>query len=102
MKKNLFANVVLLFATPVFAQQFYHYLSADSARRIIMNAKTPAEKFTGYFSLDRYYYTTALNEYLNFLYHQTNTTRQDKRGYQTLEKSAERLIDLIKKEYRLE
>ena len=47
-------------------------------------------------------YPAALNEYLNFLYHQKNTIRQDKRGYQTLVKSAERLIDLIKKEYHLE
>ena len=47
-------------------------------------------------------YPAALNEYLNFLYHQKNTTKQDKRGYQTLEKSAERLIDLIKKEYQLD
>ncbi len=46
-------------------------------------------------------YPAVLNEYLNFLYHQTITTRQDKRGYQALEKSAERLIELIKKEYHL-
>jgi hypothetical protein len=42
-----------------------------------------------------------LNEYLNFLNWQKTTTTQDKRGYQTLEQSAERLITLIKKEYHL-
>ena len=43
-----------------------------------------------------------MNEYLNFLNWQKTTTIQDKRGYQNLEESAERLIDLIKKEYHLE
>jgi len=58
MKKFFLTVTVLLLVTSVFSQQFYHYLSADSARGIIVNAKTPEEKFTGYFSLDRYYYTT--------------------------------------------
>ena len=44
-------------------------------------------------------YPASVNEYLNFLYHQKTTTTQDKRGYQDIEKSAERLIALIKKEY---
>jgi len=43
-----------------------------------------------------------LNEYLNLLYRQKINTSQDKRAYQTTEKSAERLIELIKKEYHLE
>ena len=43
-----------------------------------------------------------LNEYLNFLHDQKITTSQDKRAYLTLEKSAERLIELIKKEYHFE
>ena len=43
-----------------------------------------------------------LNEYLNFLNWQKTTTIQDKRGYQAIDQSAERLIDLIKKEYHLE
>ncbi|HKC35917.1 MAG TPA: hypothetical protein VKB95_07630 [Chitinophagaceae bacterium] len=46
-------------------------------------------------------YPVYLNEYLNFLHDQKITTSQDKRAYQTLEKSAERLIGLIKKEYHL-
>ena len=44
----------------------------------------------------------SLNEYLNFLNWQKTTTIQDKQGYQAIEQSAERLIDLIKKEYHLE
>ena len=43
-----------------------------------------------------------LNEYLNFLNYQKTSTIQDKRGYQAIEQSAERLIDLIKKEYHLQ
>lgn len=60
MKKVFLTSAVLLFATQVFAQQFYQYLSPDSSRHIIRNAKTAEEKFIGYFSLDRYYYTTGL------------------------------------------
>jgi len=44
---------------------------------------------------------TKLNNYLNFLFIQKVATGQDKRGYEALEKNAERLIDLIKKEYHL-
>jgi hypothetical protein len=47
-------------------------------------------------------YLTPLNEYLNFLNDQKITTRQDARTYQALKRSAERLIDMIKKEYHLE
>ena len=43
-----------------------------------------------------------LNEFLNFLADQKITTSQDKDGYKTIEKMAERLITLIKKEYHLE
>jgi len=52
-------------------------------------------------SLNIQIYPAYLNEYLNTLQDQKITTDQDKRAYQTLEKSAERLIDLIKKEYHL-
>ncbi|MDB5223366.1 MAG: hypothetical protein JWN83_2033 [Chitinophagaceae bacterium] len=45
---------------------------------------------------------TYLNEFLNFLSDQKITTSQDKEGYQNIEKSAEKLIALIKNEYRLE
>ena len=44
----------------------------------------------------------SLNEYLNFLNWQKTTTIQDKQGYQAIEQSAERLIDLIKKVYHLQ
>jgi len=40
-----------------------------------------------------------LNEYLNFLYYQKQTTIQDKTVHQGIEKSAERLIELLKNEY---
>jgi len=43
-----------------------------------------------------------LNEYLYFLSNLKGTTAQDKRAYQQIEQSAERLINLIKKEYNLE
>jgi hypothetical protein len=42
-----------------------------------------------------------LNEYLNSLHDQKITTSQDKRAYQALEKTAERLISLVRKEYHL-
>ena len=45
--------------------------------------------------------TEQLNEYLNFISDQKITTGQDKRGYQDIEQSAEKLIELIKKEYHL-
>lgn len=43
-----------------------------------------------------------LNEFLNFSGDQKITTSQDKRGYQSIEKTAERLIAMIKQEYHLE
>ena len=43
-----------------------------------------------------------LNDFLNFSADQKITTSQDKMGYQTIEKTAERLIAMIKKEYYLE
>ena len=43
-----------------------------------------------------------LNEFFNFLADQKIWTTQDEQAYKDLEKSAERLIALIKKEYRLE
>ena len=42
-----------------------------------------------------------LNQYLNFLTDQKVTTAQDKRAYLAIEQSAERLIEIIKKEYHL-
>ena len=45
--------------------------------------------------------TVYLNEYLNFLYRQKFSTIQDERNYRAVEKSAERLLTLIKKEYQL-
>ena len=43
----------------------------------------------------------ALNEYLNFLHDQKTSTKQDKMGYKAIEQKAERLIELINKEYHL-
>ena len=43
-----------------------------------------------------------LNQYLNFLYDQKVTTTQDKLSYVYIRETSERLIGLIKKEYRLE
>jgi hypothetical protein len=42
-----------------------------------------------------------LNEYLNFLHDQKITTSQDEKAYRVLEKTAERLINLVEKEYHL-
>ena len=46
-------------------------------------------------------YPEHLNEFLNFIGNQKIYTSQDKGAYQDIEKSAERLIALIKKEYHL-
>lgn len=59
---------------------------------------TPAETDSLSININR----EKLNDYLNFLFIQKVSTGQDKQGYQALEKSAERLIVLIKKEYNLE
>lgn len=45
--------------------------------------------------------TEYLNEYLNFMGSQGTYTTQDKEAYQAIEQSAERLIELIRKEYNL-
>ena len=45
--------------------------------------------------------TTLLLEYLNHLHKLKTTIVQDKEFYRDIEKRAERLIDLIKKEYNL-
>ena len=45
--------------------------------------------------------TNQLNQYLNFLYSQRISTARDKGAYEELQESAMRLVDLIKKEYRL-
>jgi len=46
--------------------------------------------------------TQYLNEYLNFLYRQKINSIQDERNYKNVEKSTQRLIELIKKEYHLD
>ena len=53
------------------------------------------------YSLNIRIYSAPLNEYLNFLYDQKITTRQDTRAYMALKRSAEKLIELIKKEYNI-
>jgi tetratricopeptide (TPR) repeat protein len=51
---------MLIFLSLLAGQLPAQYIRSDSARLIIWNAKTPAQKFKGYRSLDRYYYTTGL------------------------------------------
>ena len=53
------------------------------------------------YNIQVHVYPSPLNEYLNFLNDQKITTRQDTRAYMALKGSAERLIELIKKEYNL-
>ncbi|MGC4035212.1 MAG: hypothetical protein QM764_04560 [Chitinophagaceae bacterium] len=48
--------LLLFFSTQLSAQ----YLDVDSARQLIRSEKNNKEKFFGYFSLDRYYYTSGL------------------------------------------
>lgn len=60
MKRILLAAMVLICAEQISAQQPTQYLYADSGRYIISHSKTEREKFPGYYSLDRYYYTTGL------------------------------------------
>ena len=55
--KYFFTLILLLLITGQLSAQ---YLSAGQARQLIKNAKTPAEKFRAYRSLDRFYYTTGL------------------------------------------
>ncbi len=55
--KYFFTLILLLLITGQLSAQ---YLSAGQARQLIKNAKTPAEKFRGYRSLDRFYYATGL------------------------------------------
>ena len=56
--KYFFTIIFFLFLTGQLSAQTY--LPANSARLLIRNAKTPADKFKGYRGLDRYYYTTGL------------------------------------------
>src|SRR5450432_1711817 len=56
MKYFLFFLFFLFLSTQLSAQ----YLNVDSARQLIITGKNNKEKFYGYFSLDRYYYTTGL------------------------------------------
>jgi hypothetical protein len=46
--------------------------------------------------------TVGLNEYLNFLYRQKNTTIQDEQNYKSLKQKAVALIKMIKTEYDFE
>ena len=45
--------------------------------------------------------TEYMNHFLNFLADQKISTAQDKEGYKVMAESATRLIELIRKEYRL-
>ena len=45
--------------------------------------------------------TNQLNQYLNFLYTQKLTTARDKAAHEEIQESARRLVDFIRKEYRL-
>ncbi|HTE29987.1 MAG TPA: hypothetical protein VK666_06420 [Chryseolinea sp.] len=64
----------------------------------LLTSLTPDETDSLTISINR----TKLNDFLNFLFFQKVSTGQDKGGYQALEKSAEQLIQLIRKEYHLE
>src|SRR6266404_6089882 len=55
--KTFFASACLLF---LILQSFAQYIPADSARKLMLTATTPKEKFFAYFNLDRYYYTNGL------------------------------------------
>ncbi len=60
-KRKILSILILLFgASRLSAQQFIQYLLPDSARYIILHAKSEQERFQGYYGLDRYYYTTGL------------------------------------------
>lgn len=77
----------------------------------IMDAKTAIHEYRNQnASPASFYYSDSattpinagpLNQYLNFLNDQKITTAQDKIAYLIIEQSAERLIALIQKEYRL-
>ena len=56
---KLFFSLLIVFCSAyLYAQIVRPYINADSARQLILHAKTPEEKFFGYYSLDRHYYTT--------------------------------------------
>ena len=74
-----------------------------TAQEFLIRYRTKADIFSRT-EIDNLSYTINmehLNEYLNFIGNQTISTRQDKRGYQAIGESTERLIELIKKEYHL-
>ncbi len=56
--KLIFSLLLVFCSAYLYAQSIQQYVTADSARQIILHAKTPEEKFSGYYSLDRHYYTT--------------------------------------------
>jgi len=63
MKNVLILLVLLLCSAQLSAQKterFLNYLPIDTARQIILHAKTPEDKFYGYYSADRYYLNTGI------------------------------------------
>ncbi|HET6252919.1 MAG TPA: hypothetical protein VFE32_02530 [Puia sp.] len=54
-----FCVTLILFAERADAQRSFDNLSPDSAWRLIHTGKTAEERYTGYYCLDRNYYTTA-------------------------------------------
>lgn len=66
MKKKVLLAILLICVVQLSGQQFSQYLSADSGRILIRQAKTEKEKFPGYYWLDRYYYTTGLYDSSRF------------------------------------
>lgn len=56
--KLIFSLLFVFCSANLYAQIVRPYINADSARQLILRAKTPEEKFFGYYSLDRHYYTT--------------------------------------------
>ena len=79
----------------------HEILPADQLLSLYQEERGFQRSFSEIESLQFKINTEFLNKFLNFLGDQKIYTRQDKAAYQAIEQSAERLIDLIKKEYRL-
>src|SRR5580698_2015515 len=58
--KSFLLCLLLICSGCLHAQSLQPYIAPDAARQLILTAKTPEQKFFGYYSLDRYYYTTGL------------------------------------------
>lgn len=59
--KHFSLSVLLFFLlTAELFAQFYKYYPADTARMMVSSARTPEEKFYGYYSLDRYFVNKGL------------------------------------------